>query len=171
MPPMEPSLFASNTPERVKLVCVKITDATCNTATDPPRTTRFPTFAPAAEQLKKLLDAISTTALFEPAASTATAPPMLFAVALCSKFISPSPNIEGLLDREAPLDTCTELLSTLESLILKLERAGLLAYTAPPPPLAAPAFTDDEDVRAEQSKKWEFNMRTVKLKPKLFAEL
>jgi hypothetical protein len=149
----------------MKVVLVKLTDATCNTATDPPRTTRFPTFAPAAEQLTKRLDAISTIASFEPAASTATAPPMLFAIEstrwINKLLISPL---------EEPLvNTQTLQFEKFESRILKLRKAGLFIHTAPPLPLAAPEFTDVECVVALQPKKFEFKTRTVKLNPKFFA--
>ncbi len=64
-----------------------------------------------------------------------------------------------------PNATATELLLKLELLTLKLNRATLLAYTAPPPPLAEPGRTDVELVSAEHSKKLEFEMRKVRFVP------
>ncbi len=65
----------------------------------------------------------------------------------------------------APHATATELLLKLEWLTLKFNRATLLAYTAPPPPLAEPGRTDVELVSAEHSKKLEFEIRKVRLVP------
>ena len=104
--------------------------------------------APRDVQLKKVHDVITTTELLDPETSTATAPPLL---------------LEGA--PVAPHATATELLLKLELLTLKFNRATLLAYTAPPPPLAEPGRTDVELVRAEHSKKLEFDMRTVRLVP------
>ena len=65
----------------------------------------------------------------------------------------------------APHATATELLLKLELLTLKLNSATLLAYTAPPPPLAEPGRTDVELVSAEHSTKSEFEIKKVRLVP------
>jgi hypothetical protein len=69
--------------------------------------------------LKKLLDDIAVKEDFASSASAATAPPLLK---------------EGR--PVAPLATVTVQLLNVDSITLKLVRAALLAYTAPPPPFA-----------------------------------
>jgi hypothetical protein len=53
----------------------------------------------------------------------------------------------------------------MDSVTLKLVRAALLAYTAPPPPFASPSRPDDEFENTEHRKKREFDIRTVTLDP------
>jgi hypothetical protein len=78
-------------------------------------------------QLTKLLDDIEAKDEFEPPASTAKAPPLLK---------------EGKPVVPLATDTITPL--NVDSVTLKLVRAALFAYTAPPPPLASPGRADDE---------------------------
>jgi hypothetical protein len=98
--------------------------------------------------LKKLLDDIAAKEEFASSASTAKAPPLL-------KEGSPV----------APLATVTVQLLNVDSIKLKLVRAALLAYTAPPPPFASPGRADDEFENTEHRKKRDFDIRTVTLDP------
>ena len=80
--------------------------------------------------------------------STDTAPPLLF---------------EGW--PLALLATVTAQLLKVDDCRLKFQNAALLAYTAPPPPLAIPGRTDAGLVIAEHSVKLEFRIKIVKLNP------
>jgi hypothetical protein len=64
-----------------------------------------------------------------------------------------------------PLKTLDFVPSKRESLTVKLSRAALLAYTAPPPLFAAPGRTAAGLVDEEHVKKWESTISTVKLEP------
>ena len=67
-----------------------------------------------------------------------------------------------------PLKTLDFVPSKRESLTVKLSRAALLAYTAPPPLFAAPGRTAAGLVDEEHSEKWESTISTVKLEPDTF---
>jgi hypothetical protein len=129
------------------------TTAAPDTATAPPRTAKLMMFTPLAEQLVKLQDEMATTESLEHGSSAANAPPLL---------------LEGT--PVAPLATRTELPLKWHSLTLMSDKAALLAYTAPPPPLAVPGRTDVESVDAVHSLKLHFMTTTVKLNPVEFIE-
>jgi hypothetical protein len=64
-----------------------------------------------------------------------------------------------------PIATTTEQLLNDDDRTLTFVNATLLAYTAPPPPLAVPGTTDVELVTAEHAVKLQLEMRNVTLKP------
>jgi len=99
-------------------------------------------------QLKKLQDETATNEELGSPASTAKAPPLLK---------------EGR--PVAPLATDTMLLLNVHSVTLKLVRAALFAYTAPPAPFASPSRPDNALENTEHAEKWDFDIRTVKLNP------
>jgi hypothetical protein len=137
----------------LKFDSMTTTTAAPDTATAPPLTAKLMMFAPLVEQLEKLQDEMVTTESLEPGSSTANAPPLL---------------LEGT--PVAPLATRTELLLKWHSLTLMSDKAALVAYTAPPPPLAVPGRTDVESVDAVQPLKLDLEMRTVRLDPVEFIE-
>jgi hypothetical protein len=69
----------------------------------------------------------------------------------------------------APIATTTEQLLNDDDCRLTFANATLLAYTAPPPPLAAPGTTDVELVTAEHAVKLQLEMRNVTLNPANFS--
>ncbi len=104
--------------------------------------------APCAVQFTNMHFAMSTAECDEPRTTTANAPPLLFEATPV-----------------APQATVTELLVKTQFRTLRLDRATLLTYTAPPPPLARPGRVDDELVKTEQLKKVEFKMKKTRLVP------
>jgi hypothetical protein len=126
-----------------------------DTATPPPRTAVKGEYCPAplAEQFQNVLDDNKTEALLLPLGiSTDTPPPLL---------------LEGR--PTVPIATTTEQLLNDDDCRLTLANATLLAYTAPPPPLAAPGTTDVELVTAEHAVKLQLEMRNVTLNPANFG--
>jgi hypothetical protein len=115
-----------------------------DTCTAPPLTARVEMMAPPALQFSKLLREITTEDVAS-GASTANAPP--------------------LLEEDKPEATLTLLLMKMDMVTLKLVIATLFAYVAPPPPFAFPGRTDDALENAEQRKKLDLDIRTVRLKP------
>jgi hypothetical protein len=105
-----------------------------------------------AEQFQKVFDDNTTEALLPPGISTDTPPPLL---------------LEG--GPLAPIATVTEQLLNDDDCMLTLANATLLAYTAPPPPLAVPGTTDVEFVKAEHAVKLELEMKNVRLNPANFS--
>jgi hypothetical protein len=65
----------------------------------------------------------------------------------------------------APLATLTVQLIKVEERNVTFEKATLLRYTAPPPPVAVPGRTAVEFVRAEHAMKLELKASKVKLNP------
>jgi hypothetical protein len=110
--------------------------------------------APLAEQFQKVLDDNKIEALLPLRISNDIPPPLL---------------LDG--DPTVPIATVTEQLLNDEDCRLMFANATLLAYTAPPPPLAMPGSTDVELVKAEHEKKLELMMRRVKLNPANFSAL
>ena len=107
--------------------------------------------APMAEQFQNVLDENKTEAfvtLLPLRISTDTPPPLL---------------LEGR--PLAPIATTTEQLLNDDDCMLTFANATLLAYTAPPPPLAAPGTTDVELVTAEHAEKLQLDMENVTLNP------
>ncbi len=98
--------------------------------------------------MTKLQDDRATKDELETPASIATAPPLL-------KEDNPV----------LPLATVTRLLTNVESITLMLVKATLLAYNAPPPPLASPGRTDAALERTEHSVKQDFKINTVRFDP------
>ena len=124
-----------------------------DTATPPPRTAVKGEYCPAplAEQFQNVLDDNKTDAfvtLLPLGISTETPPPLL---------------LEG--EPLAPIATTTEQLLNDDDCTLTFANATLLAYTAPPPPLAAPGTTDVELVTAEHAVKLQLDMENVTLNP------
>jgi hypothetical protein len=153
-----PALLPDASPALVMLQLLKFdsmtkTTAAPDTATAPPRTAKLMILTPLAEQVEKLQDEMVTTESLEPGSSTANAPPLL---------------LEGT--PVAPLATRTELLLKWHSLTLMSDKAALVAYTAPPPPLAVPGRTDVESVNAVHLLKLDLEMITVRLDPLKFVE-
>jgi hypothetical protein len=147
-------LDAPATLQAPKLVFTTLIAAARNTAAPPPRTAVKGEYCPAplAEQFQKVLDDNTTEALLLLGMSTDTPPPLLF---------------EG--DPTAPIATVTEQLLNDDDCRLTSANATLLAYTAPPPPLAFPGRTDLEFVTAEQAEKLEIRMENVRLDPASFS--
>ena len=69
----------------------------------------------------------------------------------------------------APIATTIEQLLNDDDCTLIFANATLLAYTAPPPPLAAPGTTDVELVTAEHAVKLQLNMENETLNPTNFG--
>jgi hypothetical protein len=112
--------------------------------------------APLAEQFQNVLDDNKTEAfvtLLPLGISTDTPPPLLFEAG--------KPTV--------PIATTTEQLLNDDDCRLTLVNATLLAYTAPPPPLAAPGTTDVELVTAEHAVKLHLDMENVTLNPANFG--
>ena len=103
---------------------------------------------PSAAQLKNLQDESATREDADSPASTANAPPLL-------KEDKPV----------LPNATVTRLSVNVDSITLKLVKAALLAYTAPPPTFASPRRPDEAFETTEHCKKWDFDIRTVTLNP------
>ena len=99
-----------------------------------------------------MLDDNRTEALLPPGISTDTPPPLL---------------LEG--KPLAPIATVTEQLLNDDDCMLTLANATLLAWTAPPQPLAVPGRTDFEVVDAEHAVKLELKMKNVRLNPANFS--
>jgi len=148
------TLVAPATLQALKLVFTTLMAAARDTATPPPRTAVKGEYCPAllAEQFQKALDDNTTEALLPPGISTDTPPPLL---------------LEG--KPLAPIATVTEQLLNDDDCMLTLANATLLAYTAPPPPLAVPGTTDVELVKAEHAVKLELEMKNVRLNPANFS--
>jgi hypothetical protein len=99
-------------------------------------------------QLKKLQDESTAIDDVDLPASTANAPPLL-------KEDKPV----------LPNATVTRLSVNVDSVTLKLVRAALLAYIAPPPPLASSRRPDDAFEVAEHWENKDFDIETVRLNP------
>ena len=111
--------------------------------------------APLAEQFQNVLDDNKTEAfvtLMPLGISTDTPPPLLLDA---GKPI-------------APIATTTEQLLNDDDCTMTVANATL-AYTAPPPPLAAPGTTDVELVTAEHAVKLQLEIRNVTLNPTNFS--
>ena len=108
-----------------------------------------------AEQFQNVLDANKTetfVTLLPFGISTETPPPQL---------------MEG--EPLAPIATTTEQLLNDDNCRFTFANATLLAYTAPPPPLAALGTTDVELVTAEHAVKLQLDMENVTLNPANFG--
>ena len=108
--------------------------------------------APLAEQFQNVLNDNRTEAfamLVPLGISTDTPPPLLLEAG--------KPTV--------PIATTTEQLMNDDDSMLTFANATLLAYTAPPPPLAAPGTTDVELVTAEHAVKLQLNMENETLNP------
>jgi len=99
-----------------------------------------------------VLDDNTTEALLLPGISIDTPPPLL---------------LEG--EPLAPIATVTEQLLNADDCRLTFANATLLAYTAPPPPLAVPGGTAVELVKDEHAVKLELKMKNVRLNPANFG--
>jgi hypothetical protein len=132
----------------VKLARTTEMCAVRNTCTAPPSTPMFGLLDPSAAQLKKLQDESATIEDADLPASTANAPPLL-------KEDKPV----------LPNATVTRLSVNVDSVTLKLVRAALLAYIAPPPPLASSGRPDDAFEVAEHWENKDFDIRTLRLNP------
>ena len=99
-----------------------------------------------------MLDDNTSEALLLLGISTDTPPPLL---------------LEG--EPLAPIATVTEQLLNDDDCMLTLANATLLAYTAPPPPLAVPGTTDVELVKAEHAVNLELQIKNVRLNPANFS--
>jgi hypothetical protein len=148
-------LGAPATLQALKLVFETLMAVARDTATPPPRTAVKGEYCPAplAEQFQNVLDDNKTEALLLPLGiSTDTPPPLL---------------LEGR--PTVPIATTTEQLLNDDDCSLTLANATLLAYTAPPPPLAAPGTTDVELVTAEHAVKLQLDTENVTLDPANFG--
>jgi hypothetical protein len=103
---------------------------------------------PSAAQLKNVQDESATREDADSPASTANAPPLL-------KEDKPV----------LPNATVTRLSVNVDSVTLKLVRAALLAYNAPPPPLASLRRPDDAFEVAEHWENKDFDIKTLRLNP------
>ena len=109
--------------------------------------------APVAEHFVNVLEHIDTEQLLALGISTDTPPPLL---------------LEGTPEK-APVPTVTEQLLNDDDSTLTFANATLLAYTAPPPPLAVPGRTDVDLVTAEHAVKLELKIKKVRLNPANFS--
>jgi hypothetical protein len=154
-PPDKKTLVAAATLQALKLVFETLIAAARDTANPPPRTAVKGEYCPAplAEQFQKVLDDNTTEALLPSGISTDTPPPLL---------------LEGGKPT-ALIATVTEQLLNDDDCMLTLANATLLAWTAPPQPLAVPGRTDFEVVDAEHAVKLELKMKNVRLYPASFS--
>ncbi len=139
----------------LKVVLTTMMAAARDTDTPPPRTAVKGEYGPAplAEQFQNMLDGKITEALLAIGTSTDTPPPLLLDAG----------------EPTAPIATVTKQLLNDDECIVIFEYATLLAYTAPPPPLAIPDGTDVELVTAEHAAKLQLIMNNVKLDPANFS--
>jgi hypothetical protein len=124
------------------------------TATDPPSTDKLEISAPLAWQFENTQPDTATAELFDPGASTDSAPPLLVEV-----------------NPVAPLATVTELLLNVEEVTKTVDKDTLRTYKAPPLPFVEPGRIADANDRAEHSAKLQFKTETVKLKPSDWVSL
>ncbi len=148
-PDTPPTTEAPATTQDWKRVFTTLRADVPNTATPPPRTDVKGEYLPAplAEQFQKVVDD-NRTEVLPTGTSNDTAPPLLFEAV-----------------PTAPIATVTEQLLNSDECRLTLESATLMAYTAPPPPLAVPGGTDAELVTAQHKEKLEFRISNEKLNP------
>jgi hypothetical protein len=126
-----------------------------DTNTPPPRTAVKGEYGPAplAEQFQNILDDNNTEGLLTIRISTDTPPPLLFDAG----------------EPTAPIRTVTKQLMNDDDCTLTFVNAALLAYTAPPPPLAMPIGTDVELETAEHAIKLQLDMNNMRLDPANFS--